>query len=88
VLLKATKVDGIYDDDPMRNPNARKFENLSYMQALNMELRVMDSTALTLCKDNHMPIVVFNLQQQGALESIMRGEKCGTLVTNDVTESM
>jgi uridylate kinase len=88
VLLKATKVDGIYDDDPMRNPNARKFENLSYMQALNMELRVMDSTALTLCKDNHMPIVVFNLQQQGALGSIMRGEKCGTLVTNDVTESM
>jgi uridylate kinase len=88
VLLKATKVDGIYDDDPMRNPNARKFENLSYMQALNMELRVMDSTALTLCKDNHMPIIVFNLQQQGALESIMRGEKCGTLVTNDVTESM
>ena len=67
VLLKATKVDGIYDDDPMRNPNARKFEELSYMRALNMGLKVMDSTALSLCKDNHMPIVVFNLHQTGGL---------------------
>ncbi len=80
VLLKATKVDGIYDDDPMRNANARKFEELSYMRALNMGLKVMDSTALSLCKDNHLPIVVFDLNQPGALESIMRGEKCGTLV--------
>lgn len=86
VLLKATKVDGIYDDDPMRNSNARKFEELSYMRALNMGLKVMDSTALSLCKDNHMPIIVFNLQQQGALEAIMRGEKCGTLVSSDVKE--
>jgi uridylate kinase len=81
VLLKGTKVDGIYDDDPMHNQNARKFEELSYMQALNMGLKVMDSTALSLCKDNHMPIIVFNLQQKGALEAIIRGEKCGTLVT-------
>lgn len=80
ILLKATKVDGVYDDDPMRNPNARKFEELSYMRALTMDLKVMDSTALSLCKDNHLPIVVFNLNQQGALERIMRGEKCGTLV--------
>jgi uridylate kinase len=80
VLLKATKVDGIYDDDPVRNVNARKFEELSYMQALNMGLKVMDSTALALCKDNHLPIVVFNLNQPGALEALMRGEKCGTLV--------
>lgn len=86
VLLKATKVDGIYDDDPLRNPHAHKFEQLSYMQALNMELRVMDSTALSLCKDNHLPIIVFNLRQQGALEAIMHGEKCGTLVA-DVKES-
>lgn len=86
VLLKATKVDGIYDEDPMRNPYARKFEEISYMQALNMGLRVMDSTALSLCKDNQMPIIVFNLQQSGALEAIMRGEKCGTLVTDDVKE--
>jgi uridylate kinase len=88
LLLKATKVDGIYDDDPMRNKQARKFEQLSYMRALNMGLKVMDSTALTLCKDNHMPIIVFNLQQEGALEAIMRGEKCGTLVTSDLDDSI
>lgn len=82
VLLKATKVDGVYDDDPMRNPRACKFEELSYMRALNMELNVMDSTALSLCKDNHMPIIVFNLHQHGALEAIIRGEKCGTLVSD------
>ena len=86
VLLKATKVDGIYDDDPMRNPYARKFEELNYMQALNMGLKVMDSTALSLCKDNRMPIIVFNLQEEGALETIIRGGKCGTLVSNDVKE--
>lgn len=85
ILLKATKVDGVYDDDPMRNPNARKFEELSYMRALNMGLRVMDSTALSLCKDNHMPIVVFNLNQAGTLEDIIRGKKCGTLV-HDIIE--
>lgn len=86
VLLKATKVDGIYDEDPMRNPYARRFEELSYMQALNMGVKVMDSTALSLCKDNAMPIIVFNLQQRGALEGIVRGEKCGTLVTDNVKE--
>src|SRR5438477_6500748 len=80
VLLKATKVDGVYDDDPMRNPDARKFEELSYMRALNMGLKVMDSTALSLCKDNHLPIVVFDLNQEGALEAIIRGEKRGSLV--------
>ena len=86
VLLKATKVDGVYDDDPMRNAHAHKFDEISYMQALNMGLKVMDSTALSLCKDNHMPIIVFNLHQEGALEAIIRGEKCGTLVTDDVQE--
>lgn len=85
VLFKATKVDGVYDDDPMRNPKARKFEELSYMRALNMGLKVMDSTALSLCMDNHLPIVVFNLNQEGALEGLMRGEKYGTLV-HDVKE--
>src|SRR5579859_5073226 len=80
ILLKATKVDGVYDDDPMRNAKARKFEELSYMRALNMGLKVMDSTALSLCKDNHMPIVVFNLNHTGTLEDIVRGKKCGTLV--------
>lgn len=84
VLLKATKVDGIYDDDPMRNHNARRFDELDYMRALNMGLKVMDSTALSLCKDNHMPIIVFNLHQEGALEGLIRGDKCGTLVSDDI----
>src|SRR5437868_5123023 len=86
VLLKATKVDGVYDSDPLRNPNARKFEELNYMRALNIRLKVMDSTALSLCKDNHLPIVVFDLNEKGALEAIMRGKKRGTLVhdMNDV----
>ncbi len=86
VLLKATKVDGIYDEDPMRNAHARKFSELSYMQALNMGLKVMDSTALSLCKDNNMPIVVFSLHQEGVLEAIIHGEKYGTLVSTDVKE--
>lgn len=88
ILLKATKVDGIYDDDPMRNAQAHKFEQLSYMRALNMGLKVMDSTALSLCKDNQMPIIVFNLHQQGALEAIARGEKCGTLVSSSVGDAI
>ncbi len=86
VLLKATKVDGVYTDDPMRNPEARKFEELSYMRALNMGLKVMDSTALSLCKDNHLPIVVFNLNVEGALTAIVRGHKYGTLV-HDIEDS-
>ena len=79
-LLKATKVDGVYDDDPMRNPKARKFAEISYMRALNMGLRVMDGTALTLCKENGMPIVVFNLSDPGAVAAIARGELRGTRV--------
>ena len=85
ILLKATKVDGVYDDDPMHNPKARKFEELSYMRALNMGLKVMDSTALSLCKDNHLPIVVFDLNREGTLEALMYGEKYGTLV-HDIEE--
>jgi uridylate kinase len=87
VLIKATKVDGIYNDDPLHNSHAYKFDMLSYTQALNMGLRVMDGTALTLCRDNTMPIIVFSLHQAGGLESIVRGEKCGTLVTSDVKET-
>jgi uridylate kinase len=80
VLLKATKVDGVYNDDPMRNPQARRFSEISYMRALNMGLAVMDSTALSLCKDNHLPIVVFNANEQGSVAAIVRGERRGTLV--------
>src|SRR5260370_11793966 len=79
VLLKATKVDGVYDHDPMRNPNAHKFEELSYMRALNMGLKVMDSTAISLCKANHLTIVVFKLNHPAALQAIIRGNKRGTL---------
>ncbi len=80
VLLKATKVDGVYDTDPMRNPNARRFTTLNYMQALNMGVQVMDSTAISLCKDNHLPIIVFNLNEPGSIEAIVAGEHRGTLV--------
>jgi uridylate kinase len=80
VLLKATKVDGVYEDDPARDPHARKFAEISYMRALNMGLRVMDSTALALCKDNHLAIVVFNLADTGAVAAIARGERRGTRV--------
>ena len=80
VLLKATKVDGVYEDDPVRNPRARKFAEISYMRALNMGLRVMDSTAIALCKDNRLPIVVFNLADVGAVAAIARGERRGTRV--------
>jgi uridylate kinase len=80
VLLKATKVDGVYDDDPMRNPHARRFSELSYLRALNMGLAVMDSTALSLCKDNHLPIIVFNLHTRGSIPAVLRGERSGTLV--------
>ncbi|MBF6590018.1 MAG: UMP kinase [Ktedonobacterales bacterium] len=80
VLLKATKVDGVYDDDPMRNPAARRFSEISYLRALNMGLAVMDSTALSLCKDNHLPIIVFNLHTPGSIPAVLRGERSGTRV--------
>jgi uridylate kinase len=80
VLLKATKVDGVYDTDPLGNPNARRFTTLNYMQALNMGVQVMDSTAISLCKDNHLPIIVFNLNEPGNIEAIVTGEHRGTLV--------
>ncbi len=79
-MLKATRVDGVYDDDPLRNPAARRFEELSYMRALNMGLRVMDSTALSLCMENHLPIVVFDMAARGSVAAIVRGERRGTLV--------
>jgi uridylate kinase len=80
ILLKATKVDGVYDTDPARNPNARRFTTLNYMQALNMGVQVMDSTAISLCKDNHLPIIVFNMNEPGSIEAIVTGEHRGTLV--------
>lgn len=80
VLIKATKVDGVYDSDPMTNPDAVKYETLTYMTALNERLNVMDSTALSLCMDNHMPIQVVNLWDLESLKKAVCGEKVGTLV--------
>lgn len=81
VLIKATKVDGVYDADPNKNPGAKKFDTLSYIDVLNRRLEVMDSTAISLCMDNNLPILVVNLWDPSALERALRGEKVGTLVT-------
>ena len=80
VLIKATKVDGVYDKDPKRNPDARRFEQLSYSEALALRVGVMDSTAISLCMDNDMPIIVLDLWRAGNLEQAARGEPVGTLV--------
>jgi uridylate kinase len=80
-ILKATKVDGIYDSDPKKNPKAKKFAQISYYDALQKRLQVMDSTAFSLCMDNKMPIVVFDLFKPHNLKRVVMGEKVGTLVT-------
>jgi uridylate kinase len=82
VILKATKVDGIYDRDPVGNPDAKKFDKLSYLEVLTRELKVMDSTAISLCKDNRIPLIVFDLARQGNIEKAIRGETIGTLVAH------
>jgi len=81
VLLKATKVDGIYDSDPKKNAKARRFDQITYIEALQKRLKVMDSTAFSLCMDNKMPIIVFNLFKKHNLRRVLLGEKVGTLVT-------
>jgi uridylate kinase len=81
ILLKATKVDGIYDCDPKKHPNAKRFAKLSYGDALEKRLQVMDSTAFALCMDNEVPIVVFDMFKPGNIRSVVLGEKIGTLVT-------
>jgi uridylate kinase len=80
VVIKATKVDGVYDADPKKNPNAKKFERLDYIEVLNRRLEVMDSTAITLCMENHLPILVLNFWDTHALTAALRGEAVGTLV--------
>ncbi len=79
-VLKGTKVDGVYDSDPMINKNAVKFEQLSYLDVVKRRLKVMDSTAITLCMENNLPIFVFNLKERGAIKRIVAGEKVGTKV--------
>ncbi len=80
VILKGTKVDGVYDSDPLKNKDARMFDTLSYIDVLKKNLKVMDSTAITLCMDNDLPIIVFNLRKRGNLRKIVLGEKVGTIV--------
>jgi uridylate kinase len=80
VVMKGTKVDGVYDDDPVKNPSAKMFDSLTYMEVLNRRLKVMDTTAVSLCMDNKLPIIVFNLQRRGNLKKILLGEKLGTVV--------
>lgn len=80
VLLKATKVDGVYSADPKLDPGAQRFSELSYMDVLNRGLRVMDSTAITLCMENNLPVVVFDLFEEGNLERVVRGDALGTRI--------
>lgn len=80
VILKGTKVDGVYDSDPMTNENARRYESVSYLDVLNQGLKVMDATAISMCMDNKVPIVVFNLYSENNLMRIIKGEKIGTIV--------
>ncbi|HEX9455927.1 MAG TPA: UMP kinase [Candidatus Binatia bacterium] len=81
VILKATKVDGVFDADPVKFANATKFEELTYIEVLNRELKVMDSTAISLCMDNNLPIIVFNLMEKGNIKRVVSGEALGTLVS-------
>jgi uridylate kinase len=80
VVIKATKVDGVYDADPKKHPEAKKFAELNYIEVINRRLEVMDSTAITLCMENKLPILVVNLWDPHALPAALRGETVGTLV--------
>ncbi|HEY3132410.1 MAG TPA: UMP kinase [Acidobacteriota bacterium] len=80
VILKATKVDGVYDSDPMKNKDAKFFQELTYLQALERGLKVMDATAISLCMDNQLPIIVFNLKKQGNIRRAILGEKIGSFI--------
>jgi uridylate kinase len=80
-VLKATKVDGIYDADPVRVKDAKKFDQITYMEVLKRGLKVMDSTAISMCKDNSLPIIIFDLNAHGNIKRVVSGEKIGSLVT-------
>lgn len=82
LLMGKNKVDGVYDDDPQVKPEAKKFEQLDYMEAVKLGLKVMDTAALALCMENNLPIIVFGIQEAGSIEKIVLGEKIGTLVTS------
>lgn len=86
VILKGTKVDGIYSCDPLKEPKAKKFDILTYMDVIRHSLKVMDSTAITLCMDNNLPIVVFNIKHEDSLKRIVLGEKIGSIVLKEVKD--
>ncbi len=83
VIMKGTKVDGVYSSDPVKDPRARKYDSIGYLDVLKKGLSVMDSTAISLCMDNNLPIVVFNVRGKGNIGDIVRGKKIGTLVRGD-----
>jgi uridylate kinase len=80
VILKGTKVDGVFDRDPMKHPSAKKFDRLSYQEVIEKNLNVMDATAVTLCRDHNVPIVVFNVKEKGNIRRVVQGERFGTIV--------
>ena len=80
--MKGTKVDGVYDSDPMINPDAVKFDSISYLEVLQRQLKVMDSTAISLCMENHLPVVIFDLNGKGNVKRVIVGEDIGTTVQN------
>ncbi|MCH4239997.1 MAG: uridine monophosphate kinase, partial [Oscillospiraceae bacterium] len=83
--LKATMVDGIYDSDPKTDPNAKKFDTLTYTDILSKDLKVMDSTAASMCRDNHIPICVFSIEDPENIERVICGQPIGTIVKEDET---
>lgn len=80
IFLKGTKVDGIYSEDPIKNPNAKFYEEIDYDEILKKDLKILDASAVALCKENNLPIIVFNFTKRGNLEKIFKGEKIGTIV--------
>jgi uridylate kinase len=84
IILKATKVDGIYTSDPVKDPDARRFPGITYIDVLKKRLKVMDSTAISLCMDNNLPIMVFSLMKSGNIRKILEGKKIGTMVTGGI----
>jgi len=84
IMLKATKVDGVYTSDPTIDRDAKKFESLSYTEVLNKNLKVIDSTAVSLCRDNNLPIIIFNLTVPGNIKKAVLGERIGTRITGEI----
>jgi uridylate kinase len=80
VMLKGTRVDGVYTSDPEKNPDAERYDELTFSEALEKELRILDQTAFTMCKENALPIIVFNMNKKGNLKELLSGKKVGTLV--------